>query len=140
MQPAREIYVRVLGRSGEAVRIINTLPGLLGVRLLPPGYKHGQGGAEAIIAPPPVPESMIAGNPVIPPPPSLDPSLGPIPTRVVIPTDGAATIYVRLNGDDVLLSVMLARLTQAGIQVFGFEEAVGDLEEIFLRTTKGLVQ
>jgi ABC-2 type transport system ATP-binding protein len=140
MQPAREIYVRVLGRSGEAGRIINTLPGVLGVRLLPPGYKHGQGGAEAMIAPPPVPESMVAGNPGIPPPPPVDSSLSSLQPPVVLSPDGPATIYVRLNGDDVLLSVMLARLTQAGIQVFGFEEAVGDLEEIFLRTTKGLVQ
>jgi hypothetical protein len=36
--------------------------------------------------------------------------------------------------------MMLTRLAQGSIPVFGFEEMQGDLEGIFLRTTKGLVQ
>ena len=51
-----------------------------------------------------------------------------------------ATVYARLNGDDALLGAILARLVGAGIPVFAFEESVSDLEEIFLRTTRGLVQ
>jgi hypothetical protein len=47
---------------------------------------------------------------------------------------------VRVNGDDALLSSLLAQLITRDIPVFGFEEAVGDLEDIFLRTTRGLVQ
>ncbi len=49
-------------------------------------------------------------------------------------------IVVRVDGDEALLSELLARLVEGGIPVFGFEEAVGNLEDIFLRTTKGLVQ
>ena len=129
MQPAREIYVRVLGQSSEAARILQSLPGVLSVRLLPPGYRRGQGGEmEAMAAPPTLPDGMAAGNPNIPPPPGA------------VQPNGPATLYVRVDGDDALLSAMLSRLTQGGIPVFGFEEAVGDLEEIFLRTTKGLVQ
>jgi hypothetical protein len=82
----------------------------------------------AVVAPLPVPEGVVAANPNIPPPPGA------------IAPDGPATLYVRVDGDDALLSAMLSRLTQGGIPVFGFEEAIGDLEEIFLRTTKGLVQ
>jgi hypothetical protein len=45
-----------------------------------------------------------------------------------------------VTGDDALLREMLKRLVQADIPVFGFEEAIGNLEDIFLRTTRGLVQ
>jgi hypothetical protein len=129
MQPAREIYVRVLGQSAEASRIINGLPGVLSVHLLPPGYRRGQGGEmEAAMAAPPAPVSGVGANSNVPPPPGA------------VTPNGPATIYVRVDGDDALLSGMLSRLTQDGIPVFGFEEAVGDLEEIFLRTTRGLVQ
>jgi hypothetical protein len=83
---------------------------------------------ESAMPVPPVPESVATPNPNIPPPPGA-----------VMP-NGPATLYVRVDGDDALLSAMLSRLTQGGIPVFGFEEAVGDLEEIFLRTTRGLVQ
>ncbi len=138
MQPAREIYIRVLGQAAESVRIINTLPGILSVRLLPPGYKRGQGGegggAESMVPSPVVPQSVVASNLAIPLPP------GAMPQVNVISADSPATIYVRVDGDDRLLSAILSRLTQAGVPVFGFEEALGDLEEIFLQTTKGLVQ
>jgi hypothetical protein len=53
---------------------------------------------------------------------------------------GPATVHIRVNGEDALLSAMLARMVAEGVPVFGFEEMVGDLEEIFLATTKGLVQ
>jgi ABC-2 type transport system ATP-binding protein len=135
MQPAREIYVRVMGRSDEAVRIINGMPGVLGVRLLPPGYRRGQSGEmDMAVAAPEIPASVVPANPNIPPPP------GAMTSPMSVLPNGPATVYARVNGDDALLSAMLSRLTQGGIPVFGFEEAFGDLEEIFLRTTRGLVQ
>jgi hypothetical protein len=54
--------------------------------------------------------------------------------------DGPATLHLRVNGDDALLYAMLRRFMQAEIPVFGFEEAVGSLEDILMRTTRGLVQ
>jgi len=136
MQPAREIYVRVLSRSSDAVSTINTVPGVLGARLFPPGYRRGQGEAvELMVSTPPLPTTFAPPNPAIPPPPGAIP-----PPPSAIPPNGPATIIVRVNGDDALLSAMLARMAQGGIPVFGFEESQGDLEEIFLRTTRGLVQ
>jgi ABC-2 type transport system ATP-binding protein len=49
-------------------------------------------------------------------------------------------IVARVEGDETLLNELLAQLVAQGIPVFGFEESVGNLEDIFLRTTKGLVQ
>jgi ABC-2 type transport system ATP-binding protein len=135
MQPSREIYIRVLARCFDAVQIINTVPGILGLRLFPPGYRRGQGGDGSDMPPLPIPQSVVASNPNIPPPPGAIP-----PPPNAVPFNGPATINVRINGDDTLLSMMLLRLTQGGIPVYGFEETQGDLEEIFLRTTKGLVQ
>ncbi|MEO8288982.1 MAG: ABC transporter ATP-binding protein [Chloroflexota bacterium] len=144
MQPAREIYVRVLGRPAEAAQIIQSVPGVLSVRSLPPGYRRGQNGSmDAIAAQPLLAATVPPGNSHIPPPPGspyIPPPPAGVPASGMVPADGPATLYVRVNGDDALLSMMLARVTQAGVPVFGFEEAVGDLEEIFLRTTKGLVQ
>jgi ABC-2 type transport system ATP-binding protein len=150
MQPAREIFVRVLGRSIDAVNIINSVPGVLGVQLYPPGYRRGQAepsGQWAVGQGFQYGSGQYPANPwgqtapaapvyaAIPPPPGAIP-----PPPSPMPPNGPATIYVRVNGDDALLSTMLSRLAQSGIPVFGFEESQGDLEEIFLRTTRGLVQ
>lgn len=149
MQPAREIYIRVLGKAEDALNIVRGYPAVISAQILPPGYKHGQAPPPVSLAsanPPmnqqqpgiPAPPALgDAGAPYIPPPPNMQ-------TTVVAPNipapEGAATVYARLNGDDALLGTMLARLVGAGIPVFGFEEAVSDLEDIFLKTTRGLVQ
>ncbi|MEP6776476.1 MAG: hypothetical protein ABJA50_12850 [Chloroflexota bacterium] len=85
----------------------------------------------------------------IPPPPDAGDRVGfsiPAPPGAfgagspVLANDAPATIYIRVDGDNLLLGAILARLVGAGIPVYGYEEALDDLEEIFLRTTKGLVQ
>ena len=50
---------------------------------------------------------------------------------------GGAAIHA---GDDAFLNFILSHLVRNDVPVFGFEEAVGDLEDIFMRTTRGLVQ
>ena len=76
-----------------------------------------------------------------PPPPGMEAVPGaPMPVMSPPPVDGPATVYVRVNGDDFFLNAMLGDLMSRGIPVFGFEEVVGNLEDIFLRTTRGLVQ
>jgi len=130
MQPARDIYVRVLDRAAQAAAIAQTFPGVLGVNVLPPGYRRGQpapNGSFSLAAPQP------EVTPFVPPPPP--PGFAASATQ-----PGPATVHVRLNGEDALLSAMLGRLVAEGVPVFGFEETVGDLEEIFLATTRGLVQ
>ena len=52
----------------------------------------------------------------------------------------AATLHLRVAGDDTFLNFLLTHLVKHDIAVFGFEEAVGDIEDIFMRTTRGLVQ
>src|SRR3954453_22777858 len=42
MQPAREIYVRVLRGAPRALAMLNGIQGVLGVQALPPGYRPGQ--------------------------------------------------------------------------------------------------
>jgi len=155
MQPAREIYVRVLDRANDGARLLETLPGVLSVKILPPGYLpnqrlHQSGVAQPVS--PQVPPQPILGNggavSHIPPPPGAIP---PPPTDALsadevmygpvrVATAGPATIYMRMNGDDALLSTILSYLVRHEIPVFGFEEAMSNLEDIFLRTTKGLVQ
>lgn len=48
-------------------------------------------------------------------------------------------MVVDFSGDDLAMSKMLAKLVHADIQVLQFTEDQRDLEEVFLRTTKGLV-
>ncbi len=155
MQPARDIYVRVLDRAGPARAILETMPGVLSVKVLPPGYRPGQSVTPPVPSSPPTPTApgqpqiqqgdghagqSPPGQAYIPPPPAAPPY--PVQTggESDAPDYGPATLHVRVNGDDALLSSLLAQLVTHDIPVFGFEEAVGDLEDIFLRTTRGLVQ
>src|SRR5829696_4712087 len=75
MQPARDVYVRVLGRAAEATRVIHTVPNVLSVQLLPPGYRRGQNGGPAQALPQPMPvAAQVQAPPTassIPPPPSF---------------------------------------------------------------------
>jgi ABC-2 type transport system ATP-binding protein len=129
MQPARDIYVRVLDRAWQAAAIAQSYPGVLSANVLPPGYRRGQpspNGSPTLPVPQPEPSGFIP-----PPPPGYAPAA---------PQPGPGTVHIRVNGDDALLSAILSRIVAEGVPVFGFEETVGDLEEIFLATTKGLVQ
>jgi hypothetical protein len=146
MQPARDIYIRVLGRAGDALRIAQAFPAVISAQSMPAGHKHGQTPAQVraatpapaaqtmpILAPYGAPQAVMGGGSHIPPPPMMG-NMAPVGN------DGPATVYMRVNGDDSLLGAILARLVGEGIPVFAYEEAVSDLEEIFLRTTRGLVQ
>lgn len=136
MQPAREIYVRVLDRAAQAASLLAAIPGVLSVTAMPPGYRNGSP-AQGVQAVHPLQsfQPVASGEADgIPAPP------GSQPLSTAPPERGPATLHLRVNGDDALLGMMLSRLVQHEIPVFGFEETVGNLEDIFLRTTKGLVQ
>jgi ABC-2 type transport system ATP-binding protein len=152
MQPARELYVRVLSRSGDALGIVRGFPTVLSSQVLPADYKHGQYAPDQQAGSPPTGAPVASVAPIMPTPlrpPGTDDgggfSIPPPPgafgfASAPPPNDAPATLYVRVNGDNLVLGAILARLVSAGIPVYGYEEAVDDLEEIFLRTTKGLVQ
>lgn len=129
MQPARDVYIRVMGRAAQAAALLNTFPGVLSVQLYPPGYRPGQ-------AAPAVP------TPVAQPAPDMIPMpYGPAPEQIPAPQpDVPATLHARINGDDAMMGEILKQMVAHGLPVFAFEEAIGDLEDIFLRTTRGLVQ
>jgi ABC-2 type transport system ATP-binding protein len=152
MQPAREVYVRVLRRAPQAMFLLQGIQGVLSVQALPPGYRPGQSTPAAPAPPPqaapagqppmpvyPPPNGSQAGGPILPPPQPGVPGVPPgMPGTAQI--GDAATLYLRVVGDDTFLNFLLTHLIKNDIAVFGFEEAVGDIEDIFMRTTRGLVQ
>ena len=56
-----------------------------------------------------------------------------------INADGKAQLRIEFTGGDAELSALLTHFIGAGIPVLHFSEDQRDLEEVFLRTTKGLV-
>jgi ABC-2 type transport system ATP-binding protein len=48
-------------------------------------------------------------------------------------------LAIEFSGDDAALSQVLAALISHGIPVVRFSEDTRDLEEVFMRATKGLV-
>jgi ABC-2 type transport system ATP-binding protein len=52
---------------------------------------------------------------------------------------GLVHLEFRFSGDDRELSDVLASLHQQGLRVLRFHEPTHDLEDVFLRVTKGLV-
>ncbi|MEO5953080.1 MAG: ABC transporter ATP-binding protein, partial [Chloroflexia bacterium] len=111
MQPAREIYIRVLSHGQAALDIVRGYPAVINSQLMPAGYKHGQsppifanGAAPAM----PVPQAQ-AGIPMppalgessgayIPSPPGVmqaamaTPMMPGMPTMVFAGNDGPATV------------------------------------------------
>jgi ABC-2 type transport system ATP-binding protein len=53
--------------------------------------------------------------------------------------DGPPALHVTFTGDDAAVSSLLADLVSAGLPVVGFVEEPGDLEDVFLQVTKGIV-
>jgi hypothetical protein len=146
----------VLRRAPQAVALLQGIQGVLSVQALPPGYRPGQSAPVA-----PVPQAVPVGQPPMPvyAPPNGSQAGGAIPPPPV-PVGGgqplavgtapatpattqvgeAATLHLRVAGDDTFLNFLLTHLVKNDIAVFGFEEAMGDIEDIFMRTTRGLVQ
>jgi ABC-2 type transport system ATP-binding protein len=58
------------------------------------------------------------------------------PPEVDLPT---GTLRFDFTGDDAGLSALLGRMVAAGIPVVGFSEVTGDLEDVFLHATQGIV-
>jgi ABC-2 type transport system ATP-binding protein len=121
MQPARIVQVRVLGRGARGMDVLRTVPGVLDVSWVPangapPTNGAGQPAAEVAT---PRAEAMAAPAPI---------------------PDGPGVLRARVQGDERLMGAMLVNLVRSEVPVYSFHEEVSDLEDIFLRTTRGLVQ
>jgi len=61
----------------------------------------------------------------------------------VLPPDGenvhSGLVRFEFSGDDQTLSELLSELVQAGIQLVSFHEDDGDLEDVFLKVTRGII-
>ena len=126
LQPARTIAIRVLGRGPQALAAIRHLPGVQDVSWVAPGGAAEPISGGAVAAP---------GTTDLPGPPAP-----PIPGPGAVPPDGPLTLQVRLAGDERLFAALLAALIRAEVPVYGFQEEVGNLEDIFMRITQGQVQ
>src|SRR5205823_13031830 len=98
---------------------------------------------------PPQPSHELAPPPVDangPPPVEAPTHLPAIPpadisteqlVAVVSPT--ARLVRIEFEGDDHQLSRLLVELLARGLPVYGFTEETGDLEDVFMRVTRGIV-
>jgi len=120
MQPARIVQVRVLGRGARGMDVLRTVPGVLDVSWVPANGAPPTNGAGQPAADPAAPPGEAAANPPI--------------------SDGPGVLRARVQGDERLMGAMLANLVRGEVPVYSFHEEVSDLEDIFLRTTRGLVQ
>ena len=68
------------------------------------------------------------------------PAPGPGPAPGTPPPDGPLVLRVTIDGDERLLSALLTGLVRAEVPVYSFAEEVGNLEDIFMQITRGVVQ
>jgi ABC-2 type transport system ATP-binding protein len=115
MRPSREIVVRVLGEGARARALVEGMPGVLSAIL-----EESVQAAPVEVA---VPESANGAEP-----------------EETAEQDTPAVIHLRVDGNEAVLSAILGELVGRGIPVYAFEERTGDLEDVFLHTTQGLVQ
>jgi ABC-2 type transport system ATP-binding protein len=137
VQTSRTVLVRLLAdeRLGdeEVAGRARTIPGVLGVAVEPlAGADVGMGESRA--------RALANVLPVNVAPDALPPHMRAIPPGA----NGFAAPHARLvridfNGDDYRLYQLLAELLTRGLPVYGFAEEVGDLEDAFMRITRGMV-
>jgi len=53
--------------------------------------------------------------------------------------NGEGNLQVTFTGDDEALARLLSEMVGAGLPVLAFREETGDLEDVFMRLTKGIV-
>jgi ABC-2 type transport system ATP-binding protein len=158
VQQNRILMVRLLADArlseGDIIERVRTIPGVLSVSVEPISA------APRAPAPPPAPPAQRPagalggmpdeGNP--PPAPTAAPHLQPVLSAPVL-GEGASTEQVlaaaalpparlariEFDGDDFRVYQLLAELLTRGLPVYNFTEEIGDLEDAFMRITKGMV-
>ncbi|MFN8539008.1 MAG: ABC transporter ATP-binding protein [Thermomicrobiales bacterium] len=158
VQQNRILAVRLLADTrlseGDIIERVRTIPGVLNVSVEPISA------APRVPAPPPAPPvqrptGAVAGTPVEgrpPPAPPAAPHLQPVLATPVLSTDAsteellaaaalppARLARIEFDGDDFRVYQLLAELLTRGLPVYNFTEEIGDLEDAFMRITKGMV-
>ncbi|HEX5504023.1 MAG TPA: ABC transporter ATP-binding protein [Thermomicrobiales bacterium] len=122
-QANRRVVARLLpdGALGdeELAARVGSIPGVLAldIEALPPARAH--------LAPPP---AVATGSDV-----------GAPELLGAAPADGGRLVRVEFAGDDRALAGLLRELVARGLPVVSCAEETGDLEDVFMRVTKGLV-
>ncbi len=145
-QQNRIVLVRLLADArlseGDLLERLRSIDGVLNVSVEPLGAPPRSG-------PPPAPpaENRPPGAPTVAPP-----HLFPVPPLPTLGADAsteqrlavaalppARLVRVEFAGDDYRLYQLLAEMLTRGLPVYGFTEEIGDLEDAFMRITKGIV-
>ncbi len=155
VQTSRSVLVRLiadarLGDEAVAERV-RTIPGVLGVEIEP--LAATLRGAPAVVAMEGTRARALSQ--IIPGEAGAPPHLQPVPSalppeiaggsatdqRLAAAASAAPARLVRIDfdGDDYRLYQLLGELLTRGLPVYGFTEEVGDLEDAFMRITRGMV-
>ena len=144
-QQNRIVLVRLLADArlseGDLLERMRSIDGVLNVSVEPLAAPPRTG-------PPPAPPAQSqTGLPAVVPP-----HLFPVPPLPVLGEDAsteqrlavaalppARLVRVEFAGDDYRLYQLLAEMLTRGLPVYGFTEEIGDLEDAFMRITKGIV-
>jgi len=155
VQTNRVVLVRLIAdarMSDEDIAArVRSIGGVLGVAVEP--LASTPRGAPAVVAmEAPRARALSQIIPAEGPPP---PHLQPVPDALPVDTLGVSPVEQRLaaaaavaparlvriefDGDDYRLYQLLGELLTRGLPVYGFTEEVGDLEDAFMRITRGMV-
>jgi ABC-2 type transport system ATP-binding protein len=129
LQPHRSLELRVLGGAERAETLLRDFPGVLSVRR----------------AEPPAAPAPTAGE-TVGEPGAAEPGAEPLADDATGPTDGVVaadagseSLLVDFAGDERGMAELLRLLVSSDVPVSRFAEQAGDLEDIFLHVTKGIV-
>ncbi len=127
LQPHRTLELRVLNEAARAGALLRDHPGVLNVRR--DGQIVTDNGDPAALEAAPAADAPVAA-----------PETAPTDTQPAPAPDEPLTLLVDFTGDERQMGELLTLLVSNSIVVTRFAEQSGDLEDIFMHVTKGLVQ
>jgi ABC-2 type transport system ATP-binding protein len=123
LQPHRTLELRVLDTAERVTALLRGHPHVLSIRRDGQAVTRANGVEETAGAPPAEQTPAETGEP-----------------ETAAPPDEPLTLLVDFAGDERQMGELLTLLVSNGIVVTRFAEQAGDLEDIFMHVTQGLVQ